>query len=384
METIAPVQETAIYTRDAIEAMLEAHDHQLNRSPHANITLVTTDSDISVYIASDSVQADVEQIRIETPYYQVAFTTNFIRNEAGTQPLTVSVNRNITRNTAFVPIGVVASNNLDFLRYLAIPDPGVANRSYEVNFNRGDQAVQVSHPIGVSVLPNGDTPTCYQVLQSEDGEIVAARYNPSTNMLDARIREEGTFTVVENRVDFADIQESSAEMQRAIRVLASQGLIAGVGQGQFNPSDPITRAQFASLITRMLGVYNANSNGQFSDVRRDDWFFGAAGSARRHGLMSGTAENIFSPHMVMPREQLVAIAARVLRNEMGYRNPATPENYLRFVDRAHLADWSTNDIALASRENLIVRRADRHFLPRENMTRGDAAMVLYRLYIRLW
>jgi len=70
---------------------------------------------------------------------------------------------------------------------------------------------------------------------------------------------------------------------------------------------------------------------------------------------------------------------------MGYRTPAYPDGFLRrFADRDDLANWSIDDLALAARENLIIRRADNRFLPRDPMTRGDAALVLYRLYNRLW
>lgn len=79
------------------------------------------------------------------------------------------------------------------------------------------------------------------------------------------------------------------------------------------------------------------------------------------------------------------LSARVLRNQMGYRPPVNQEAVLQiFTDRSDFADWSLSDIALATRENLVTRRADGRFLPREPMTRGDAALVLYRLYMRLW
>ncbi|MCL2015193.1 MAG: S-layer homology domain-containing protein, partial [Defluviitaleaceae bacterium] len=80
-----------------------------------------------------------------------------------------------------------------------------------------------------------------------------------------------------------------------------------------------------------------------------------------------------------------AIAARILRSEMNYRNPVNPQEHLaQFSDNGNFADWSIADLSLAARENLIVLRADMLFLPNEPITRGEAALILHRLYRRLW
>jgi len=101
--------------------------------------------------------------------------------------------------------------------------------------------------------------------------------------------------------------------------------------------------------------------------------------------MTGTGTNTFEPNLNIPRDQMVAITARVLRNEMNYRNPLVPMNYLgQFNDSADFADWSVVDLSLATRENLVIRRADGNFMPRQTITRGEAAIILYRLYRRIW
>ena len=61
------------------------------------------------------------------------------------------------------------------------------------------------------------------------------------------------------------------------------------------------------------------------------------------------------------------------------------EEYLRrYNDRASFADWVLWDLAFATRENLIVQRTDRNLLPESDMTRGDAAIVLKRLFDKIW
>ena len=144
--------------------------------------------------------------------------------------------------------------------------------------------------------------------------------------------------------------------------------------------------EFAALIVRMLGIHDLNVTDGFVDVSRNDWFFSVANSARQHGLMTGTGDNTFSPGMNMPNEQLIALGARILRTEARFRDPANPMQYLQvaFVDANQLSSWSINDIALATREGIITHRVDGRFAPHQIITRGEAALVLYRVYRRIW
>jgi hypothetical protein len=111
-------------------------------------------------------------------------------------------------------------------------------------------------------------------------------------------------------------------MQEAINVLASKGIINGTTSTTFNPDGRITRAEIAALIVRTLSLLDPNADGGFTDVRRSDWYFGAVGSALRHGIVYGFSSTTFAPERTIQKDQLVAICARTLYRTMGYRYPA--------------------------------------------------------------
>jgi len=349
--TVGELQAIAIYTRNAIEGMLLANGHELQRDLNTSISFITDNyAHVSIQIDPSAVLTAVNEIRIRTEHYEFSLPPVFTANDVAQGSLNVTITRQVN-----------------------------SPRSYTINFSR-----PLDTTARLSVTPNEGDPT-YQTLQDSQGRIITSRYNPATDMLTARVIESGTLTVVENRVAFTDIQHRSAEMQRAITTLATQGIISGVAPGRFNPDASISRAEFARIVTGMLGTFDPNASSNFTDVRRGDWFFGAVGSASRQRLMTGTSSTRFSPNMVIPRDQLVAVSARVLRDEMGVQTPANPNAVLQtFSDSGSLAAWSINDLALATRHNLVVRRADGRFAPRDSMTRGDAAIILYRLYSRLW
>ena len=68
---------------------------------------------------------------------------------------------------------------------------------------------------------------------------------------------------------------------------------------------------------------------------------------------------------------------------MGYKVPSNTAIYLtRYSDT--IPNWVKQDLALATRENLIVYRVDGTFSGSKTITRGDAAIILYRMFQKIW
>jgi len=344
--TVSQSQAVAHQTQAAIETMLQQNNYQLQRALRPSVAFISDSEQISINIDPTTQNTTIEQFIILTPSFSITFSEAFVESEVRSAPLTVNI---------------------------------TAGNSYEVVFSR-----PIAQPARIA-LPCNNNSNYMAIQRRSNGDFVGGIRNPVTGKREAFITASDTYVVVENRVDFTDIQHLSREAQNAIRHLASRGMISGVGGGRFDPNASINRAQIAQLVTRMLGIHDPNANGGFADVQRADWFFGAAGSANHHGIMHGTGNNRFSPHMILPRDQLTALSARVLRTRMGYRTPTNPNVILqRFTDRNDFANWSIDDLALATQVQLFIPRADGRFMPRDSMTRGDAALVLYRLHNKIW
>jgi arabinogalactan endo-1,4-beta-galactosidase len=215
---------------------------------------------------------------------------------------------------------------------------GTDTKTYNVTFDK-----PVKETVKVSFPPASGDPN-YQAVTNSKDEAVGGKYNPVTKKLDVKIGASDKYTVKENKKDFTDITNKSKEMQEAIKVLASKGIINGTSTTTFAPDSPITRAEIAALITRTLAKYDANADGGFSDVKRSDWYFGAAGSASRYGIMNGTSPTTFAPRVNIPKDQIVAVAARVLRNEMRYKDPSNVNGVLDiYSDASSIATWGRTD-----------------------------------------
>ena len=111
---------------------------------------------------------------------------------------------------------------------------------------------------------------------------------------------------------------------------------------------------------------------------------GVAGSSKNYGIINGFEDGTFRGNTVISKDQIVALTARTLRNEMNYKTPANLTDYLKYEDASDIADWARNDLALASMANLVLLRTDGKFVSTDEMDRGDTAIILYRMFMKIW
>ena len=239
------------------------------------------------------------------------------------------------------------------------------------------QSVKISFP-GLS------SDAKYMAIVDENGNPVGGRYNPATGAIEAKITESGVYQIVNNEKDFEDIKHLSDEMQESIKILAAKGIIEGTSAKEFSPEDSISRAEVAALLLRVLSQVDPNADGGFADVKKSDWFYGTAGSAKAYGMILGFEDNTFRGNVTIAKDQILAIASRVLQREMKYITPDKPEEWLTFADASSIADWAANDIALTTMANIVTRTADNTIHADEDMTRGDAALIIMRLFYKIW
>ena len=253
------------------------------------------------------------------------------------------------------------------------------NQTIEVNFDTDyETVVTVSFP-GMSA---NDT---YKAVVDAEGKPVGGKYNPATGTLEAKLTESGIYRVVNNEANFSDIKTKSQEMQDAIKELASKGIINGTTETTYAPDDTISRAEVTALLMRTLSLLNPNANGGFADVTSANWYCGAAGSAKEHNIINGFEDNTFRGDAVIAKDQIVVVSSRTLREQMDYKTPSDVNGELSvYSDAGSIENWAREDVALATMTNLVLKRTDGKFGGSAGMTRGDAAIIIKRLFDKMW
>lgn len=151
------------------------------------------------------------------------------------------------------------------------------------------------------------------------------RVGTDTGYLVARIGSPGRFALLSSTLTFADIAGHPARPE--IESLLSRRIIQGLTATTFGPDEPLTRAQFATLLARALQL-EAAAAGEgpdcpFTDVPPDAWYYGAILAVSRAGLVAGVGPASFAPEALVSRKDMNALLERA-RDSLGLPSSAEP------------------------------------------------------------
>lgn len=162
--------------------------------------------------------------------------------------------------------------------------------------------------------------------------------------------------------------------------MANKGIVLGVDAERFAPGRSITRAEFAALLVRSLGLAETDGTGGFGDVRPTDWFAGAVASAAAAELASGTADGTFRPGDGITREQMAAMLAKAadFAGRPLAEDAAADEALAAFSDGSHVGAWAREAVARAAGAGLLQGDGGGRLRPAEGATRAEAVVMLKR------
>lgn len=205
------------------------------------------------------------------------------------------------------------------------------------------------------------------------GGIIDAQNHTVTITLDSP----ATLALMENKVVFKDLDGHWSK--NIVEFLAARQIITGDGEGNFNPNIGITRAEFSTLIVRMLNLPIDETQSQFTDVT-DKWYESYITTAQALGIVKGVSETSFEPERVVSRQEMAAIIIRTLKN---YKNVTFTEEDLqqiaKFADTESIGAWALEDVYTARKLELMIGRDGNKFAPQSPTLRGEAASVIYNL-----
>ena len=125
----------------------------------------------------------------------------------------------------------------------------------------------------------------------------------------------------------------------SIQELSRTGVMTGDNRGNANPDQPITRAEAAVILVRMLGVPLADGAGSgFVDVPESAWYAPAMQTAKEYGIIS--ADRLFVPDRSVSRQEFTAMLARAF-SACGMLNAGTDATLPEEIrDADQIAAWA--------------------------------------------
>lgn len=165
-----------------------------------------------------------------------------------------------------------------------------------------------------------------------------------------------------------------------VEALSARQIIAGFRDGKFGPDQPMTRAQFAAILPKVI-ERSANLNSiKFKDVQSDYWAAAFIDKTVKMGYLKGYPGNIFRPNEPVSRVQVLA----ALTNGLNLKATTSPTKTLAiFKDAKQVPSWATNQVTAATEAGLVVNYPKREMLnPTKPATRAEVAAMVYQALVK--
>ncbi|WMJ76928.1 MULTISPECIES: S-layer homology domain-containing protein [unclassified Sedimentibacter] len=165
----------------------------------------------------------------------------------------------------------------------------------------------------------------------------------------------------------------------AVARLTALDIIVGYEDGTFKPDNSITRAEFAAIVIRALGMediaVDSVDNTKFADMRGTHWASGYVNLATAQGIIVGYPDGTFKPEAQVTYSEAVAMLVRLLGYEPALNSNVWPSNYLTKASEVGLTlgvKFNYNDPAKRGVvSNLVNKALDIDLMDLTEVTSGD-------------
>lgn len=178
-------------------------------------------------------------------------------------------------------------------------------------------------------------------------------------------------------VNFKDVGAVYAWAKDAINGLAARGVIVGDNFGNFMPANNVTRADFVVMISKLVDLGPAG-NMKFSDVPSGRYYTDAINKASEAGIISGTGNGKFSPQQSILRQDAFVIIYRLL-DRLG-KTDGTGASISAFGDASNVSSYAQQAVSFLVGKG-IVKGSNGLLNPKLNITRAEAAVILYKIAV---
>ena len=153
------------------------------------------------------------------------------------------------------------------------------------------------------------------------------------------------------------------------------GLMSGMGDGTFAPSERLSRAQLAALLWNRAGhpVADASAADRFVDVDSSAFYAGALDWCVETGAFMGLDDTHFGPADDITREQLAVVLWRMADE------PASDQDLSDYPDGSDVSAFADTAVRWAVETGVLSGQGDGSLDPQGAVDRAQAAAIFQRL-----
>ncbi len=136
---------------------------------------------------------------------------------------------------------------------------------------------------------------------------------------------------------FTDVKKGWA--YPGIQYCVTNGLMAGKGDGKFDPSGMTTRAEFVQMLYSLHGKPEVSGALPFTDLP-EVWYRDAILWAYQTGVTSGTSDTTFSPYATVTRAQVATFLMKYAKTVCNVKPTWTPADLSKYPDVNNVPGWA--------------------------------------------
>lgn len=177
-------------------------------------------------------------------------------------------------------------------------------------------------------------------INKKEGKSMKLKRFLSTFLASTMIFSMMSITVNAQNMLMEDAKNSWAS--KSIERWVAEGIVSGDQNGNFNPGKSLTRAEFAVILSNLLGLTEV-ANNTYDDLPDNAWYTEAILKCTAAGIMYGSADNgklNSNPNATITRQEAMVMFGRAIGVE-----PEANPNLSQFTDGSRVPDWAAGYVS---------------------------------------
>ena len=187
--------------------------------------------------------------------------------------------------------------------------------------------------------------------------------------------------ILKDNFVFTDIEQGKWYYD-SVKYVFENGIMTGLNEETFAPSNNLTRGQMVTLLYKMEGTPEVEGIPTFPDVQDSSkYYYKAVKWASDNNIVTGYANGNFGPKDFITRAQLAVILYRYA--QFKGKNVSTTADLSQFPDKGDVAKWAQDAVTWAVEKGIITGNENKQtgvktINPRQNATRAQVAAMIER------
>jgi hypothetical protein len=195
------------------------------------------------------------------------------------------------------------------------------------------------------------------------------------------------YTIVENNKTFTDVNGKSWA-ENYIEALASKYIINGKTKDKYDPAGHMTRAEFAVLLVRALGLPTTGKyEGGFKDVNGAEWFAkkGELSAAVKYSVVRGMGNGKFAPNDKITRAEAAVMIDRAMNLKFINFDKAQliqVKKLSDFKDAKQVGTWAKAGVERVYQAGIVDGTKEGNYNPNGYTQRDQMAKILANFLVK--